>query len=207
MYSTVALPVRVGSHRLTIAISRFATITCGDFLKVAMKKCKINGNTSSLYALWENANGVERMLDLNERLVASADVQLIVRRYRPSELKLLRNLNDKQPMVTKHCYAKRAEQQQQPPNTVQNPQATQQPPKLCDFHQKDIAKRLHQHNINFLRYLYVKLKSTKYDPLINEQSSLATDTGSCGTSRSASRSVSGSSIGLIDHPVELESCV
>jgi hypothetical protein len=213
MHSTINLAVRIGSNQLKITVPRSTTITCGEFLNMVMKKCKLQNN-SNMYALWENANGVERMLNLDEKLVVDRDsAQLIVRKYRPSELNLIRHMNNSSRSVKQ--YYKRIERK---PDAINNMSPVNEPViqakndakivKLCSMHQKDLNKRLSQHNINFLRYLYVKLKITnKYDVLVNENPSFVKQIGSCGSSRSTSRSDSGSSIGLVDCAEKLESCV
>jgi hypothetical protein len=208
MHSTIDLTVRVGSNPLKITVSRLVAITWCDVLALALNKCKLQNN-SSMYALWEIANGVERMLNLNERLMVAPGTQLVVRKYRPSELRLLRDLNNHRSRVVARYYQRLERTQQPATNNKQKPpqqEPPQEPLKMCAFHQNNIAKRLNQQHVGFLHYLYAKLKWNKYDLLVNDQSSLVNEvaTDSCGTSRCTSRSDSGSSIGLL---AELESTV
>lgn len=62
---SVKIPVKVGSHQISVNIENLTT--CSDFIRLALQQCKINLSTT--YELYERSRGIERVLKSDQLLM------------------------------------------------------------------------------------------------------------------------------------------
>lgn len=198
----VQIPVQIGSNKLMINLNELqSTLTCKDFIELVLNKCKLNKTKHVLntYALFEHVNGVERIVGKNENIIKLwlqwkneqklnklVDVKFVIRKYSSIEravqskridqhqqhrsiqsyykkVKLISDVHIDESITKKRKINEKIEILPDNVTPVHNDEE--------DHGAVDTKTQLNQ-NINFLKFIYIKLKQQNmknYKLLINEQ--------------------------------------
>jgi hypothetical protein len=132
MSSVFQIPVKMGSRKLIIEIESTSKITCGQFVEMVLKKCKLNSHDklTKTYSLFESVSGIEQLLKSNDNFVniwknwlneyKQHNVEFIVRKCLSIENKLNTSIktksDEKHKQMIKNYYKKinsESKQQQQ----------------------------------------------------------------------------------------------
>ena len=126
--SSIHVPVKMGSHHMVFHLHSDSNqmLTSQKLVEYALKRCRLNGSTNlpKTYALFENVNGVERLVNETESLVdlqanwsTHSNAEFVIRKFHPVEKRLAASSLNEQ--TIRKCYKKlkatnKTEQQQEP---------------------------------------------------------------------------------------------
>jgi hypothetical protein len=126
--SSIHVPVKMGSHHMVLHLQSDSNqkLTSSKLVEYALKRCRLNGSTNlpKTYALFENVNGVERLVNESESLVdlqakwsTHSTAEFVIRKFHPMEKRLASSSLNEQ--TIRKCYKKlkltnKTEPQQEP---------------------------------------------------------------------------------------------
>ena len=198
------IPVQIGSNKMIININELKKkMACSDFLEIVLKKCKLNGNksVSSTYAVFEYANGIERMVNNDENMIQlwsfwknnRNDVKFIIRKTRHSDKMSIIIPHYQQQSIMKYYTKTKVLQNQE---TIQvSKKRKLSSPKIIDLTVQNSEEiiinktEMKGSKSSILQYFYLKIKqqqqsNNKYKLLNNDRNCSESD-DSCGENNSS----------------------
>ena len=175
------IPVQIGSNKMLININEFKRrILCDEFLEIVLKKCKLNKTIANTYCVFENVNGVERLVNSDENIIelwaiwksSKSCIKFFIRKCRVNDIKSIKVSQFQQQMITKYYNKSKIVQ-----NDEKNDNEAQlsKKRKLCSSHvdvkvtmsheivmnATELKSEKHNSSHNIFHLLYTKLKQQK----------------------------------------------
>lgn len=182
----VQVPVKMGSHKMTISIANDSSMTCRDLISNVLERCKLDKQLSRTYAIFESNNGIEKKLHSKQEILQvysqNSKTQFIVRKYMKTEKRVVEKVSSEQHQrMVKKCFKKmnqniELQSQDRPYLTSIEQEYLKQMPKTINKRITKLEKRISTaqeikiekpieeqtakiaNNINILQFLYCKLK-------------------------------------------------
>lgn len=210
--STNKVTVQMGSRQLKVEINSLTTSQ--HLIEIVLCKCKIDKKIAKSYAVFENISNIERQLHSNETVLKTnnKNVKFIVRKYSQTKKQLpdccqdkikqyYRRLNKKTDQSTvkviddseKQNYMQiiLKNERELEEQIIKLQELENSSEQMCDINDNQLTARLATQkldNINFLQFLYYKLKKQslsssdfQYETSSSDYVKLI-DNNSCGNS-------------------------
>ena len=195
---TQSVSIKMGSQKIKIEVT--STTTSNQAIESVLTRCKIDKKLARTYALFESINGIERQLHSNETSITKTNEysvrKCLATKHTISQSrveKCFRKLNETPETLEKQNYMNmiinnqaELEKQTQQLKELSNSSSS----KLCNQHYDQLAANLANNkladNINFLQFLYYKLKKQNSNSSVESNDNIKHDyeqlLDSCGNS-------------------------
>ena len=183
------IPVQIGSNKMCVRVNEFKKkLICAEFLEIVMKKCKFNSkiipNLLDSYAVFEYANGIERLVNNNENIIELWSqwkkeimnnqrqfgcIKFIVRKYRACEKTIPITQHVKQQSIQKY-YKKTKCVHNMEVQTAKKRKICDNPTETGNNNNNNVEVKNTKNSNNIFQFLFIKLKqNNNYKLLKNEK--------------------------------------
>ena len=111
----INVPIKMGSHHMIFNLQKDLNqkLTAQQLVEYVLKRCRLNGsvNLAKTYALFENVNGVERLVNESESIIelqakwsTQSNAEFVIRKIHPVEKRLTSSSLNEQ--TIRKCYKK-----------------------------------------------------------------------------------------------------
>ena len=217
---SVKVSVKMGSRQFKIEVNK--ATKCQEFISNVLQRVKVDQKLATSYAVFESIAGIERQLHSADNVIQTEKVdrkivQYIIRKYAQTTLPQCNDKRIKQIYMKMHEKSQRVNELKVVDDCDMKRSKTKQNP-LCNQHYDQLTASLANNkladNINFLQFLYFKLKKQNLEILSESGNEVASsdcklliDNNSCGNSSDEEGYGSGSSCHTSSSNLRCESLV